>query len=51
MRNKDGDIEKVETPEEFIEKFSSDRWEYDYIDDETHNLLVSWLEEYVKLKQ
>ena len=51
MRDKNGDIEEVETPEEFIEEFSSKMWEYNYISEETHNLLVSWLEDYIKLKQ
>jgi len=51
MRNKDNDIELVETPEEFIELFTESSWEFDYIDDRTQKLLFSWLKEYVKLKE
>ena len=51
MRDKNGYIIKVETPQEFLEKFSNNSWEYDYISKEEMNLIDSWLEEYIKLKQ
>ena len=38
MRDKDGYVTKVDTPEEFLDKFS-DSWEYDYISEEEIGLL------------
>lgn len=46
LRNKDGDITKVETPDEFIELFSENTWEFDYISEEIQELLMSWLRKF-----
>lgn len=50
MRDKDGYVEKVETPEEFLDKFTNSSWEYDYISEEEIELLEGWIREYIKLK-
>lgn len=39
MRDKDGYVEKVETPEEFLDKFAKS-WEYDYIKEEEIELFI-----------
>jgi hypothetical protein len=50
MRDKEGYVEKVETPEEFLDKFTNSSWEYDYISEEEIELLEGWIKEYIKLK-
>ena len=50
MRDENGEIATVETPKEFIELFSKQPWEFDYISERVQNLLMSWLEDYDRIK-
>jgi hypothetical protein len=50
MRDKDGNVEIVETPEEFLDKFS-ESWEYDYIKEEEIELLENWIRDYIRIKK
>jgi hypothetical protein len=50
MRDKDGYVEKVETPEEFLDKFTNSSWEYDYISEEEIVLLEYWIREYITIR-
>ena len=49
MRDKDGNVAKVETPQEFLDKFTGSKWEYDYISEEEIELLEGWVREYIRL--
>lgn len=49
MRDKDGNVEIAETPEEFLDKFAKS-WDYNYIKEEEIELLEGWMMDYVKLK-
>lgn len=51
MRDKDGNIERVDSPEEFLEKFAGNSWEYDYIKEEERELLESWIMDYIRIKK
>ena len=51
MRDKDGNVEIVETPEEFLDKFVGCSWEYDYIKEEERELLEGWIADYIILKK
>lgn len=51
MRDNDGYISQVDTPEEFIELFNENTWEFDYISNRTIDLLMGWIKEYIKIKE
>ena len=51
MRDKDGNVEIVETPEEFLDKFVDSSWEYDYIKEEEIELLENWIRDYIRIKK
>lgn len=51
MRDKDGNVERVDSPEEFLEKFVGNSWEYDYIKEEERELLESWIMDYIRIKK
>ena len=46
MRDKNGYVTKIETPDEFIQLFTEQPWEFDYTTEDIKKLLISWLMKY-----